>query len=71
MENTEKQNPQTPATSAQPPTPAIPPNIADLRKRLANLDALLANPQPGLMTWQIAYWRRVEQLMEFFGVKTQ
>jgi hypothetical protein len=66
------ENVTQPATTlAAQPVPTIPPNISELRKRLADLDLILANPQPNLVTWQIRYWRCVESLMEFFGVSVK
>jgi hypothetical protein len=41
-------------------------NLEDLRGRLKRLDDLLADPHPGLMSWQHLYHLSVIDLLEFW-----
>jgi hypothetical protein len=44
-------------------------NIEDLRARLKRLDDLLADPHPGLHSWQHLYHLSVVDLLEFWEDK--
>jgi hypothetical protein len=41
-------------------------NVEDLRGRLKRLDDLLADPHPGLISWQHLYHLSVMDLLEFW-----
>lgn len=43
------------------------PNIAMLRELIATLDALLADPHPGLSTWRLAYHRAAWDVSVFLS----
>jgi hypothetical protein len=46
------------------------PNLDDLRNRVEYLQILLANPEPGVLSWHAAYQQSVLRLLEFFHQPT-
>jgi hypothetical protein len=49
--------------------PSSTPNLDDLQERVESLAILLADPQPGQMTWMMAYSKAATRVQEFFSTQ--